>query len=88
VSAGPDLTHQTVTLQTARGVATPKLRGSWFDAGFHGAMAELLIAIEEGREPSHGARNNLKSLELCFAACASADTGKAAVPGEVRRLKH
>jgi len=88
ISQGPSLTEQTVTLYTRQGVARPKLRGTWFDAGFHGAMGELLLAIEERREPTHSARNNLKSLALCFAACASADTGKPAIPGKIRRLRH
>ena len=48
-SAGPSLTEQAVTLHTAKGFAKPKLTGSWFGAGFHGAMAELLLAIEERR---------------------------------------
>jgi hypothetical protein len=48
----------------------------------------LLLAIEEKREPSHSARNNLKSLALCFAACRSAETGKPVTPGKVRKLKH
>jgi hypothetical protein len=50
-------------------------------------MAELLQAIEQRREPTHSARNNLRSLALCFAACASADTGKPMIPGKVRKLK-
>jgi hypothetical protein len=37
-------------------------------------MSELLCAIEENREPYHSARDNLQSLELCFAALTSADT--------------
>ena len=86
VSSGPNLTEQSVTLHTAKGYAKPRLTGSWFGAGFHGAMAELLSAIEEKREPSNGARNNLKSLALCFAACASANTGRPAVPGRARRI--
>jgi hypothetical protein len=49
-------------------------------------MSELLLSIEEKREPSHSARDNLKSLALCFAAVASADEGKPMVPGKVRRL--
>jgi hypothetical protein len=44
------------------------LEGVWFPDGFHGAMAELLCAFEERREPEHSARNNLRSLALCFAA--------------------
>jgi hypothetical protein len=50
-------------------------------------MAELLLAIEQNREPANGGRNNLKSLALCFAACASADAGKPIVPGTVRKLR-
>jgi predicted dehydrogenase len=62
------------------------LQGSWFESGFQGTMGELLCAIEENREPIHSARNNLKSLELCFAALHSADTGQPLRPGAVRRL--
>jgi len=53
---------------------------------FHGVMAELLCAVEEEREPSHSAAQNLGSLALCFAALESANTGRVVRPGEVRRL--
>ena len=36
-------------------------------------MGELLCAIEEGREPSNSARENLFSLALAFAAVRSPD---------------
>lgn len=72
VSCGPSLSEQTVTLFTAEGYAQPELTGTWFREGFHGAMAELLCAIEEKREPANNARDNLKSLELCFEAMESA----------------
>jgi len=85
-STGPDLNEQELTLATAAGLAVPQLEGAWFPDGFHGTMGELLRAIEEKREPDNGARNNLKSLELCFAAIASADSGAPVVPGTVRRL--
>lgn len=85
-STGPDLSNQTVSLTTADGVASPVLEGKWFNDGFHGTMAELLCAIEENREPSNSARNNLKSLALCFAALRSAETGLPQIPGGVRRL--
>ena len=49
-------------------------------------MGELLCAIEEDREPRNSARNNLKSLALCFAAIASSVDGEPKVPGEVRVL--
>lgn len=86
MSLGPDLGNQNVTLTTEAGVAHPELVGAWFDDGFHGTMGELLCAIEENREPMNSARDNLRSLELCFAAIASADEGVAKVPGQVRRL--
>lgn len=85
-SFGPSLSEQTVTLHTAAGRATPALEGTWFTSGFQGAMGELLHAIEEKREATHAARTNLDSLALCFAALASADSGRPEVPGEVRRL--
>jgi hypothetical protein len=78
--------HQRVELTTAAGIARPKLSGAWFPDGFHGTMGELLSAIEEKREPTNSARNNLASLALCFAAVASAERVKPLVPGSVRKL--
>ena len=86
LSVGPDSRHQKVTLHTAAGQVAPDLEGCWFPDGFHGAMGELLRAIEDDREPTNGARGNLRSLELCFAAVASAETRQPVVPGTVRRL--
>lgn len=85
-SIGPSLSEQTVTVYTPTGYGSPPLEGTWFHNGFHGTMAELLCAIEEGREPTNSARNNLSSLALAFAAIASAHEGAPKVPGEVRRL--
>ena len=86
VSRGPNLGEQAVELWTQAGVARPILEGAWFNDGFAGAMGELMCAIEEGREPSNGARGNLDSLALCFAAIASAREGRPVEPGTVRRL--
>ncbi|MFB6106227.1 MAG: Gfo/Idh/MocA family protein [Halobacteriaceae archaeon] len=86
-SEGPDLSEQTVTLYTADGYAVPDLAGTWFPDGFHGTMGELLCAIEEDREPSNSARNNLRTLEVTFAAVASAEDHEPKVPGEVRRMR-
>lgn len=85
-SSGPTLNDQQIILSTAAGASSPVLEGAWFPDGFHGTMAELLCAIEEGREPSNSARNNIRSLELAFAAIASAHDGEPKVPGTVRRL--
>jgi predicted dehydrogenase len=87
MSEGPDLEEQSVTIYTEDGYATPALDGAWFPDGFHGAMAELLSAIEEDREPTNSARDNLRSLELCFAAVASAEDRESKVPGEVRTMR-
>ncbi len=65
-----------IDLFTADGAAHTKLTGSWFPDGFRGTMGELLLAIEEGREPQNSAADNLKSLALCFAAMKSADEGR------------
>ena len=82
-SFGPSLSVQQVEVHTAAGCATPRLDGTWFTSGFQGAMAELLCAIEDGREATNSARSNLDSLALCFAAMASADEGRTVVPGTV-----
>ena len=86
LSIGPSDKHQQLTLLTPTGAWQPDLKGSWFPDGFHGTMGELLLAIEEDREPSISAADNLKSLALCFAAVASAELHEAIVPGAIRRL--
>ena len=86
ISRGPSLSHQTVTLYTEAGTTSPSLQGSWFPDGFHGTMAELLCALEEGRQPENNGRDNLRSLALCFAAIASAETGQPQRPGTISEL--
>jgi predicted dehydrogenase len=85
-SRGTGSRDQKVTLSTSAGQASPRLVGSWFPDGFHGTMGELLRSIEENREPIHNARENLKSLAVCFAAVAGAERGEPVVPGTVRKM--
>jgi predicted dehydrogenase len=85
-SDGPDLGQQTVTMTTRDGIARPALEGQWFNDGFQGAMGELLCAIEDDREPSNGAAENLQSLAMAFAAVESRVTGKEVTIGSVRKL--
>ena len=87
VSDGPDLGAQQVVLTTAKGIARPTLEGQWFNDGFGGTMGELLCAIEDDREPSNGARENLRSLAMAFAAVKSRITGREVAVGEARRLE-
>ena len=78
---GPSLSEQRIRLSTAAGIASPDLTGTWFTNGFQGTMCELLCAIEEKREPRNSARNNLRTLALCFAAISSANSGTPVLPG-------
>lgn len=85
-SEGIDENSQKVTVSTSAGEWRPPLVGRWFNDGFHGAMAELMRAIAEKRQPTHSGRENLRSLALCFAAVQSAETHKPVVPGDARRM--
>ncbi len=69
-------------LTTKKGTAKIPLKGQWFPDGFRGTLGEFLRSIEEKREPSISAANNIRSLEICFAALASADTGQPVKPGK------
>ena len=87
-SRGPGLNDQPeVEVCLEAGQCRVPLEGCWFESGFEGTMGELLCAIEEDREPNNSARSNLQSLELCFAALKSADTGEAVIPGTVRQAQ-
>ena len=82
ISVGPNINEPQVSLYTRDGVAHPRLTTQWFPDGFDGAMSELIIAVEEDREPVNSAADNLHSLALCFAALKSADTGKPVKVGQ------
>ena len=87
-SRGPGLNEQPLMeVYTEAGEVKVPLEGSWFENGFQGTMGELLCAIDEDREPTNSAANNLESLALCFAALQSADRHQPVVPGSVRRIK-
>jgi uncharacterized OsmC-like protein len=49
-------------------------------------MAELLSAIEQKREPGNNPLNNLRGLAMCFAAVASAESGKSVEVGKAKRV--
>ena len=67
---------QKVEIYTRKGKSSPKLKGSWFNDGFHGTMGELLSSIEENRTPLNNAEDNLLSLKLTFAALESSKLNK------------
>ncbi|MEM7806521.1 MAG: Gfo/Idh/MocA family oxidoreductase [Planctomycetota bacterium] len=87
--ASPDLDATEISLvREKHHPETIPLEGAWFPDGFIGTMGELLCAIEEGRAPQNSARHNLHTLEMVFAAIASAESkGKPVAVGSVRRLE-
>jgi len=87
-SSGPDYSQQSVQLATAAGTFPIPLVGEWFPDGFGGAMTELANAILQDRPPEHSAAENLASLELCFSAILSADSGQVVQPGQVTGLRN
>ena len=86
VSWGPDEKNQTLQIETEAGRVQPELEGHWFPDAFRGTMAELLCSLEDGRPCELAAANNLKSLELCFAAGASSMTQEPVKVGAIRKL--
>lgn len=46
--------------------------GEWFPDGFRGAMEELLDAVSSGRLPVHSLAENIRTVALVDAVCASA----------------
>jgi predicted dehydrogenase len=87
VSEGPDLEEQKLWLHRTGGAVEIPLVGGWFTTGFEGSVCELVCAVQEGREPAHGAAGNLRGLALSFAACESAGCGRQVRPASVRKLR-
>ncbi|HLL90045.1 MAG TPA: Gfo/Idh/MocA family oxidoreductase [Tepidisphaeraceae bacterium] len=86
-AVGQVVSASDLTLTTTKGVAKPDVgTAHWFPTGFHGSMAELLCAIEQDREPINNPLDNLKGLAICFAAVASAESGKPVEVGKVKKV--
>jgi predicted dehydrogenase len=49
----------------------PRWKEVWFPDAFIGTMAQLLVAIEEDKEPEIGGRDNLETIALCEAVLAA-----------------
>jgi predicted dehydrogenase len=50
----------------------PRWKEVWFPDAFAGTMAQLLCALEEGREPEISGRDNLETITLCEAVYTAA----------------
>jgi predicted dehydrogenase len=54
---------------------TPELPGAWFPDAFAGTMGELMLAIQQRREPSISGADNLHTMKMVFDAYADAERG-------------
>jgi predicted dehydrogenase len=63
----------------------PRWTESWFPDAFAGTMAQLLIALETGKEPAISGRDNLKTMALVDAAYLSAQQFRSIGVDEVER---
>jgi predicted dehydrogenase len=61
----------------------PRWREVWFPDAFAGPMAELLLALEEDREPTLGGRDNLHTMALVDACYRSAREHRAVALSEI-----
>jgi predicted dehydrogenase len=55
----------------------PTLEGRWFPDAFMGPMGELLLAIEENREPDNSVADNLDTIRMVFASYLSMEENRA-----------
>ena len=82
----PSRTPSTIDFTTTRKPGywfSPRWKEVWFPDAFSGPMGELLIALEEGRQPSISGRDNLKTMALVEACYRSAREHRAVEIHEV-----
>jgi predicted dehydrogenase len=63
----------------------PRWQEVWFPDAFAGPMAQLLVALEQGREPELSGRDNLGTMALVDAAYLSAKEHRAVTLAEVAK---
>ena len=92
-SAGAEILSPEDRACGLRGDHPDSPRGVSCEAVRQGLLGEIVsvdihvaCAIEEDREPENSARNNLASLQLCFAAVASAESGQPVDPADVQTV--
>jgi predicted dehydrogenase len=61
----------------------PRWTEVWFPDAFQGPMAQLLCALEDGREPETSGRDNLNTMALIDAGYLSAREHRAVSPQEI-----
>ncbi len=82
-----DFFSQSITLRSdklpAPGIREHRAEGKWFPDAFSGPMLDLMDAIREGRQPRTSGRDNLKTLQVVFAAYRSMEEKRAVSPEEI-----
>lgn len=86
----PERTPSTLDYTTTKGPdagrwISPRWDEVWFPDAFVGPMAELLLALEERREPTIGGEDNLRTMALVDAAYRSAAEHRAVAIAEIER---
>lgn len=80
---GPSLGGSTVTVLENLTTTSIPLSGAWMPDALGGTMGELLLSLDQNREPVTSARRVLDSLRISFAAAWSAREGRAIDPATV-----
>lgn len=62
---------------------TPTLEGGWFPDAFLGPMASLMASLQTGDPPLTSGEDNLRTLQLVFAAYKSMEQKRAVSPDEI-----
>jgi predicted dehydrogenase len=63
---------------------TPTLEGGWFPEAFLGPMASLMESLQTGNPPVTSGEDNLRTLQLVFAAYRSMEEKRAVSPDEIQ----
>jgi predicted dehydrogenase len=82
----PARTPSTIDFTTTRKPGywfSPRWKDVWFPDAFSGPMGELMLALEEGREPTISGRDNLKTMALVEACYRSAKEHRAVEIAEI-----
>ncbi len=83
-----ELPVQSITLRSDKlpspGVKEHKTKSPWSPDAFSGPMLDLMEAIREGHQPRVSGRDNLKTLQMIFAAYRSIAEKRAVAPEEIK----
>jgi predicted dehydrogenase len=64
----------------------PIWKESWFPDAFIGSMAQLLVALEQGKQPAISGQDNLKTMALVDAAYLSSEEHRRVDPGQIEKM--